>query len=415
MALVAQAAARPGAEVDAVLERLAGQADQLGAQMLARIRAEILPYARTQDEQLLADVADQCLRHARLLPAVLRMRRVPTREELAFARTAAKRRVRDGVPLDAFLHAFRVAHGVMWEAIADELSTTGAGEQLAFPLVSALIEYFDVASMQVAEAYASEQQRVHALADRARRDLVENLLLGRVEPIGRPYPAAPGLDPTGPIAVIVARLAGTRTPEDALQHVADAIAASSRGHTGCALAVARQAEVVALVAAGGSVADGLVRARESLRERRGVEMVAGMSSRVSGFAGVRRGYLEAEHALQRAAITRPIVDVAEIGAFDYLLMSADATTRAVIASRGAGLASLPDGERGIVAETVTALVEEDLSISRAARRLGLHPNTVRYRIDRIIEITGRDPRRFQDALELACVLRVEDAAAAQMR
>src|SRR5688500_12274820 len=100
--------------------------------MLDAIRAEIPTYARAP-ERLLDDVYDQCLQHARLLPAVLRAGRMPNRGDLAFARDAARRRAHGDVPLDAFLHAFRTAHGVMWDAFADE----AVGER-ARPLGTAL-------------------------------------------------------------------------------------------------------------------------------------------------------------------------------------------------------------------------------------------------------------------------------------
>ncbi|QZA32513.1 helix-turn-helix domain-containing protein [Hydrogenibacillus sp. N12] len=50
--------------------------------------------------------------------------------------------------------------------------------------------------------------------------------------------------------------------------------------------------------------------------------------------------------------------------------------------------------------TVRALWAEHLSVSRAARRLGLHRNTLLYRIERIRQSSDLDPRRFDDAVAL---------------
>ncbi|MBX6353071.1 MAG: helix-turn-helix domain-containing protein [Thermoflavifilum sp.] len=53
-----------------------------------------------------------------------------------------------------------------------------------------------------------------------------------------------------------------------------------------------------------------------------------------------------------------------------------------------------------VAETLQGMIQADLNISEAARRLYLHRNTLINRIERIREATGYDLRRFRDASEL---------------
>lgn len=50
--------------------------------------------------------------------------------------------------------------------------------------------------------------------------------------------------------------------------------------------------------------------------------------------------------------------------------------------------------------TLRALVEADLSVAAAAKALSLHPNSLRYGLVRITRLTGRDPRKLSDLLEL---------------
>jgi DNA-binding PucR family transcriptional regulator len=38
----------------------------------------------------------------------------------------------------------------------------------------------------------------------------------------------------------------------------------------------------------------------------------------------------------------------------------------------------------------------------------LHPNTVRYRLERIATTTGHDPRTFAGLVELLCILEMLD-------
>ena len=87
-------------------------------------------------------------------------------------------------------------------------------------------------------------------------------------------------------------------------------------------------------------------------------------------------------------------------------MAADARTRAVISGKAARLAGLDSSTRAAMKETLEAYVAEDLSIGRTAARLHVHANTIRYRFERIAELTGHDPRHLSGALELLCIMRL---------
>ena len=48
----------------------------------------------------------------------------------------------------------------------------------------------------------------------------------------------------------------------------------------------------------------------------------------------------------------------------------------------------------------------------AAERLQVHPNTAQYRLRRIEERTGRNPRRISDLLDLLVTIALDDALTA---
>jgi DNA-binding PucR family transcriptional regulator len=48
----------------------------------------------------------------------------------------------------------------------------------------------------------------------------------------------------------------------------------------------------------------------------------------------------------------------------------------------------------------------------AAERLQVHPNTAQYRLRRIEERTGRNPRRIADLLDLLVTIALDDALTA---
>ncbi|WP_026695872.1 sugar diacid recognition domain-containing protein [Peribacillus kribbensis] len=57
-------------------------------------------------------------------------------------------------------------------------------------------------------------------------------------------------------------------------------------------------------------------------------------------------------------------------------------------------------KKGELAETLSAYIEENGDVNGAAGRLFIHRNTLRYRLEKIHELTGKDPRKVQDLLEL---------------
>jgi sugar diacid utilization regulator len=72
---------------------------------------------------------------------------------------------------------------------------------------------------------------------------------------------------------------------------------------------------------------------------------------------------------------------------------------------------------GGLLDTVSAVLEGSASLEAAARRLFVHPNTVRYRLRRVADITGRSPTDPRDALTLRTALalgRLDDREATDL-
>lgn len=58
--------------------------------------------------------------------------------------------------------------------------------------------------------------------------------------------------------------------------------------------------------------------------------------------------------------------------------------------------------------TVNAFFENNLNISETARQMYLHRNTLSYRLDKIMKITGLDVKKFDDALTFKIALMVSE-------
>jgi len=57
-------------------------------------------------------------------------------------------------------------------------------------------------------------------------------------------------------------------------------------------------------------------------------------------------------------------------------------------------------------ETLKAFFDNNLSISKTAQTIYVHRNTLLYRLRRVKEITGLDPKKFDDAVQLRMALKM---------
>ncbi|MEV9640777.1 sugar diacid recognition domain-containing protein [Mammaliicoccus sciuri] len=61
-------------------------------------------------------------------------------------------------------------------------------------------------------------------------------------------------------------------------------------------------------------------------------------------------------------------------------------------------------EQRQLVHTLTVFLEEELSIQKTAERLFIHVNTLHYRLTKIYQLTGLDPKRFKDLTSLYLAL-----------
>jgi sugar diacid utilization regulator len=407
MELMADERAGVAEEIARVLASLEGRQEQLSGVMLEAIVAQIGAYDRPGGAILAGDVQEHCRLHVALLMRSLRAGRGPDRDDLGFAREAAARRVHQGIPLDGLLQAFRVGHRTLWQAIVDEAAPSPEGREAAIALAGEAMEYIDLASTHVAEAYLRESGQLAELTQRRRRDLLENLLAGRLPDEDETEGLGLGLERDADLLVAVASLEELDEAEDrALAQAASAIAASIGPR---ALVVVRQDEVVAVMPLAGKSPERigvmLDVARMGAEREHEIRMLIGVSGVSPGLADVGRRYLDAHHALRRCNPSRPIVSLSELSPFEHLVAAADRSTRRSISLDAS---ALTENGSGALMETLRTYLDSDLDVTATAEALFVHPNTVRYRLRRIGELTGFDPQRFSGLVELHTVARLSE-------
>jgi hypothetical protein len=400
--------AHPDDSIRRVGEALAGRYTEIGQATAARIVDQIPGY-RDAAPELINDLRAGATATVEVLARTLAKGSTVRREDVAFVRELAARRVHQGVSLEVFIRAYRVALLAYWDACADEASRQGLTREDGFTLARSAIDAMDIITTQAAEAYLREETRLRTQSGRAARDLVERLIDGQPTDPGRRHPAAPGLDPTGQLLTVVGRVEQTTLAVgDALQVARDALEEDMSLGTVRPLATIRHGELV-LISAGTSPRTKIASlrgARQRTIEEHNIDLRYGLSVPSKGFASVRQAYREAALSLSYTSPSRPIVSLDDLSSLECALIGASATTKAIIASKGNNLRALSDEDLAVAAETTRAFSGADLNVAKAAQQMHVHPNTVRYRLQQIAGKTGHDPRTFAGLVELTCILEI---------
>jgi purine catabolism regulator len=151
--------------------------------------------------------------------------------------------------------------------------------------------------------------------------------------------------------------------------------------------------------------------RAELARRAGPVRVA--ASRVLPVGSLRRAFHEARCALEATAVgngTAPDVATHEdLGAFTLLLSLQDDEALRAYSDGILEPIDATDGEYGDeLLRSLEAFIDHNGNWERAARDLYCHRHTLRYRIRKVEELTGRDLSRATDRIELWLALRARE-------
>jgi hypothetical protein len=388
-----------------VLASLEGDAAAVGRRMALAARTEVPDYAAVRDESFAAEVVAHAEQHVHAFVRTARRGRPPAGRELDFVAERGARRARELLPLDALLEGYLIGQRTVWESIVEAAGHTPEGMRVAQELTAVTFTYTHAINVAIAASYMRESQALAAGRERGRRELLDALLAGDGELSGHARRAESlGLPLATPHAVVVADAGepdGVRLATQALG-APDSFVVQRRDELVAVLPVYARRGPVELSAE-------LGRAAERLRRTHGVELRAGVSSVCAGLGEVARGYGEARRALRHAPASGAVA-LERVPLVDYLAAGADEGVQRVV----------PDSVRRLAgADTLTATLRAyadcDLNVARTAALLVVHPNTVHYRLRRISELSGRDPRRFGDLVELLTALRLLDGSTPSRR
>jgi hypothetical protein len=278
--------------------------------------------------------------------------------------------MRAGRSLESLLSAYRVGARVAWRRFAAIGVQAGLAPDTLYLVAESIFAYIDVLSSESAEGYALEQSAAASEAELRRRRLVRMLVRD------------PPLDPAAiqaaaseaawqiPRRIAVLAIAGEQRGPTALRLPTDAIA-DTIGELTCVI-----------------IPDPDGPGRQAELER------AMLDASANAALGTTVDWPEASISFARARAALELADgspaliVARERAGDLLLQGDTRLAREFAADRLAPLGRLSAGSRARLTETLRVWLAEQGRLTPVAERLGVHPQTARYRLGRLRELFG---------------------------
>lgn len=322
----------------------------------------------------------------------------------ARAEATARRRAEQGIPVEAVLHAFRLGFSVIWEAMVERVSSRPRAELLELLRGGNTVwEVTDAHSTNVSTAYRE------MLADFARQDEQRRTLLLDALFEGRPsdwrelagMARSIGLPDEGPYVAVSGEpgQAGTEALPQVEQRLRrDGVLSAWR---------LRADEHVGVVALSGDRAPTIV-----------PKLLDELATGRVGLSHPFDDLMDTARALERATIARRSLrpgqrGVATIGEdpIGGLLAGSPELSRSAAHLLLGDLLDTGEEERRVLLTTLETWMAVAGNVTEAGRRLFCHRNTVRNRLHRLEDLTGRalsDPQGLAELYVAVQALRLHD-------
>ncbi|HEV8651945.1 MAG TPA: PucR family transcriptional regulator ligand-binding domain-containing protein [Actinomycetes bacterium] len=150
-------------------------------------------------------------------------------------------------------------------------------------------------------------------------------------------------------------------------------------------------------------------------QARGLAARFGLGAPESQPRALRRAYQEARFALEAAATVGadvPVASVDNLGSHRLLLaLQEDAALEAFSRGLLASIRAYDERQHGDLVTSLRTFLEHNGNWESAARALGVHRHTLRYRIRRVAQLTGRDLDSAAERVEFWLALQAEQVLA----
>jgi hypothetical protein len=334
-------------------------------------------------------------------------------------------RARQGVPLPEMLRSFRIGFAQFWEAAADEIIRTERWSNRDLTAAATALWWTaDEFSASATEAYREAMAELSELRERRRSALIEALINGGGMERGTVWEIASklGLPRDGmfvSVAAEVGELGSDALPGVAIRLREEGIESVWRLQPRLQVGVlSLRPPPVGVPMAGsalpGSPSVAATAPPEELDVVVGVLLGLGTSARI----GVSPAYGDLEHTPRAVYLAKIALNsitgapiegqprVQRFAATPLATLVAAAPEAAIQIARTVlgSLLTLPRDEQDLLLDTLEVWLATGGSAKDTAQRLYCHPNTVRHRLRRIAEFTGRSVENPAETVELSTAL-----------
>ncbi|WP_370935177.1 PucR family transcriptional regulator [Amycolatopsis sp. cg13] len=318
--------------------------------------------------------------------------------DLAAPRRTGRRRAEQGVPLAAVLSAYRIGFDLVWHtAVAESRESALVTDRDLLDIGSRLWRMLGVYTTEMINSYRDGQTEQLLRDDQQRSALVGAILEGRVADTATIWEAADllSLPYEGTFAVVAAEspsLGKLPLPNIETRLSVRGIGSAWRLHAEFQVGVVtlRSAEAVTMLV-------DVLRAAATSR--------VGVSPVFSTLDGTSKALHLARIALASATAGKPSVTVFDQAPLPLLVTSSPTTSYRVARMVLGPILDLPAGECELLLETLETYFSVQGSAAEAGNRLYLHPNTVRRRLHRMEQLTGRSLDDPEASAELLVALK----------
>jgi sugar diacid utilization regulator len=406
--------------MSAIVHRAREQIDAAARRAVERYRSEITDYAASNGTLIDGEVLTVTRRSYAMLCDRLESDAPPPADILDEMRRAFARRVHQDVSLMSIQQACQIGGEIFWGTILACASLDVPAErEAALRAASTLLSHVSLVATIAAQAYLDAAEDVENDRQIVRRHLLEAILAGRA---GAPATVRDarmlGTDLHPDYVVVVARTLPAeddasderRANSHRLRRAAGLLRDQLCADAGTPLVGVREGDLVCLCPA--SSAGGLDRVKDLVRPLAAplaeLGVAVGIGSWHPSPAGVPIAYSEAREAAEialRSGLADRVVVFDDV-LIDHVLRSNPHAARIIEDALGP-LRAYDERRSTALVETLRTYLDTGLSVTRSAQALSVHANTVVYRLDRIRELTGRDPRKTGDLVFLALSLRLD--------
>jgi PucR-like helix-turn-helix protein len=366
-----------------LVEALVADLDLVAVETTTRVFAELLGYRRLSPERVLDGIRSTFRAgHRGLLE-----RRPPGEEEqLPHAQRCGRTAAIEGVPVDELLHAYRIALDVLRERIRADAPSGPHRDAVVLEALDIAIAWNSSGMVSAASAHREAELEIVRTEEEQTAAFVRQLLLGSSGRTDRrAHLELHGIDPDRSYHVVCARPLDGKGTSEIRRHLR-----LDDGDAGIHGVVALlEGDVVGLLSD---------LPRDTLP-------VAVGASPLTSIDHLAEAFPLALRALETASATG-IGGVYEFGSLGLApAVLSDADVGEILAAKYVAPLERLGRSGQVILDTVDAYLSHDRVLRGTARALGVHPNTIRYRVGRFESVTDASLRRTADLVETWWALR----------